>query len=170
MQWPDLSQVLGPVPWAVMGAVATRHYMPERMTKDLDVLVPVEDGREAARRLRERGWEERGQLTIGGSVWLSPEGVTLDLIEGAEPWCREAIAEAQTNRDEQGLPILPLPYLVLAKLRAGRARDVGDLTQMLGLADDVARDRVRERVARYTPEDVDDLEALIELGKLETGR
>jgi hypothetical protein len=91
-------------------------------------------------------------------------------VECAEPWCGVAIAEAQANRDKQGLPILPLPYLVLAKLRASRGRDVGDLTQMLGLADAAQRERVRAVVRRYSPEDVEDVEALIELGRLETGR
>ena len=170
MVWPDLSEVLGPIPWAVIGAVATRQYMPERVTKDLDVVIADADGREAARRLREAGWEETGRLMIGGASWLSPQGVGLDLVECGEPWCREAIAEAQGNRDKQGLPILPLPYLVLTKLRASRGRDVGDLTQMLGMADEAERERVRETVARYAPEDTEDVDALIELGKLETGR
>jgi hypothetical protein len=144
--------------------------MPERATRDLDALIPAADGREAGRRLREAGWEETGRLTIGGSAWLSPEGVRLDVVECSEPWCREAIAEAQANRDQQGLPVLPLPYLVLTKLRASRGRDVGDLTQMLGLADEAERNEVREAVARHAPEDLEDLEALIELGKLEIGR
>ncbi|MBM3477568.1 MAG: hypothetical protein FJX75_30230, partial [Armatimonadetes bacterium] len=123
MEWPDLGEVFGPVPWAVIGAVATRHYMPERATQDLDVIVAAEHAGEAERRLREAGWEESGRLTIGGSVWRSPEGRVLDLVECAEPWCEAAIAEAQTNRDRQGLPIVPLAYLVLTKLRASRGRD-----------------------------------------------
>ncbi|MCS6859068.1 MAG: hypothetical protein NZT92_01960 [Abditibacteriales bacterium] len=32
VQWLDLTSVLSPIGWAVVGAVATRHYMPERMT------------------------------------------------------------------------------------------------------------------------------------------
>ena len=35
-QWPDLDPVLAPIAWAIVGAVATRHYMPERATRDLD--------------------------------------------------------------------------------------------------------------------------------------
>ena len=37
--WPDLRQVLTGIPWVVVGGVATRAYMPERATKDLDILV-----------------------------------------------------------------------------------------------------------------------------------
>jgi len=38
------------------------------------------------------------------------------------------------------------------------------------MADESQRERVREAVRRYAPEDVEDVEALIELGQLETGR
>jgi hypothetical protein len=36
--------MLGGVPWAVIGAAATRLYMPERKTSDLDVLVSSRSG------------------------------------------------------------------------------------------------------------------------------
>ena len=38
MIWPDLSEIFDDLLWAVVGAVATRLYMPERMTRDLDVV------------------------------------------------------------------------------------------------------------------------------------
>jgi len=37
--WPDLRPILAGISWAITGAVATRAYMPERMTQDLDILV-----------------------------------------------------------------------------------------------------------------------------------
>ena len=40
-QWPDLTSVLGEIPWATVGGVAIRHYAPERATVDLDVLVEM---------------------------------------------------------------------------------------------------------------------------------
>ena len=42
--WPDLRPILHGIPWAIVGAVATRAYMPERATKDLDILVRRDDG------------------------------------------------------------------------------------------------------------------------------
>jgi hypothetical protein len=170
MQWPDLGQVLGPLQWAITDAVATRLYMPERAAADLDVIVAGESLGEAERRLSEAGWERTGDLAIGGSSWRSLEGAQVDVIVCEEPWCADALAQAQSNRDAQGLPVLPLPYLVLQKLASSRAPDIGDLTRMLGLADDDALARVREAVRRHAPDDVEDLEALIELGKRETGR
>ena len=35
--WPNLTAILKPTPWAVVGAVATRLYMPERMTQDSEI-------------------------------------------------------------------------------------------------------------------------------------
>ena len=37
--WPDLRPILNGIKWVIVGGVATRVYMPERMTKDLDILV-----------------------------------------------------------------------------------------------------------------------------------
>ena len=44
--WPDLRPILEGIPWAIVGAVATRAYMPERATKVLDILVRAPDGDE----------------------------------------------------------------------------------------------------------------------------
>lgn len=41
--WPDLRAILQGIPWAVADGVATRAYMPERMTRDLDILVRQTD-------------------------------------------------------------------------------------------------------------------------------
>jgi len=168
MSWPDLRTILGPVPWAVVGAVATRLYMPERATRDLDILVAAGDRAEAEARLARGGWTRSGALAIGGSLWTSPDGAELDLVALDAPWLRAALQEAATNRDDQGLPVLPLPYLVLLKLASARVQDTADVARMLGLADEAALGCVREVVRQHSPEDAEDLEALIELGKLET--
>lgn len=167
LQWPDLTAVLASVPWAVIGAAATRLYMPERMTRDLDIAICVEDAKAAHRQLSNAGYILLGTLSIGGTRWHSPEGTPVDVIEGSDPWWPAALAEAQFNRDGQGLPVLPLPYLVLMKFNASRTIDLGDITRMLGLADEAALEQVRNTFHRYAPDDVDDLDSLIRLGKLE---
>ena len=168
-QWPNLNAVLAPLAWAVVGAVATRQYMPERATRGLDVAVTKADGAAARAKLRAAGYDFRGELRIGGSTWRSPAGQDVDVIEGAESWWPTALAAAQANRDGQGLPVLPLPYLVHIKLKAERTQALADITRMLGLADADAREAVRRLVARAAPEDNDDLESLIRLGELEFG-
>jgi len=168
VQWPDLSGVLD-VPWCVVGAVATRLYMPERATADLDVAVAGADADRAVTAVRTAGFESLGDLSIGGSAWRTPEGQAVDLLYLLDEWAGEAIAEAQGNRDLQGLPVMPLPYLAILKLDASRLQDVADLGRMLGQAGDDQLAAVREAVARWRPADSEDLEALIASGRWELG-
>lgn len=167
MHWPNLSNVLGPLPWAVAGMVATRAYMPERVTQDLDVVVLAKDAPDVQRRLREAGYAFDAPLAIGGSSWTSPQGTQVDVIEGRESWWPQGLVQAAANRDLQGLPVLPLHYLVLMKLQAGRVQDVADVTRMLGQASEEALDSVRSMLAENDPELFEDLESLVVLGRLE---
>jgi hypothetical protein len=168
MQWPDLEPVLSPLRWAVAGAVAARLYMPERTTRDPDIVVAVADAVVARARFTSAGFRHLGERSIGGSSWQTPTGQVVDMIEGHEPWWPQALEEAQSNRDAQRLPILPLPYLVLMKLRASRVQDLADLARMLGQANAATLTAVRKVVAAHAPDDVEDLESLVQLGKLET--
>ncbi len=168
MQYPDLSRALTGIPWAIVGGVATRLYMPERATLDLDVAVHIQDAQEARKRLAEAGYRHVGELSIGGSSWVSPSEQEVDVLELTTPWATEALAQAQSNRDPQGQPVLPLPYFVLMKLQAGRVQDLADVARMLGQASDDALAAVRQAFRRYAPDDIADLESLITLGKLET--
>ncbi len=163
--WPDLRPVLQSIPWVVIGAVATRAYMPERATKDLDILVRREDGDEVRERLEAAGYTFITHLAVPGFLVHSPEGVEVDVVLGDYPWLDEALAHPR--QDPAGFPVLDLPYLVLMKLAASRVQDTADLSRMLGLASDEELAPVRAVVARYAPADVDDLESLIYLGRFE---
>jgi hypothetical protein len=167
--WPDLTHILAGIRWATVGGVATRHYMPERVTSDLDILVAAEDAPTVRGRLERAGYRYVQALTVAGSVWRSPEGVEVDVLESNESWVTRALTDAEQNRDLQGLPVLPLPYFVLMKLTSGRARDVGDLTQMLGLAEEDQLNEVRQVIAAFEPEALEDLESMIALGQMESG-
>lgn len=169
VQWPDLTPLLAPIHWAVVGAAATRLYMPERVTQDFDIAIAVSDASQVRQKLSAAGYKQEGELSIGGSRWQSPAGLQIDVIEGQDPWWPQALAEAQSNRDEQGLPILPFAYLILMKFNASRTIDLGDIARMLGLADETDLARVRQLFLTYAPDDVQDLESLIRLGKLEMG-
>lgn len=163
--WPDLRLVLQGIPWVVIGAVATRAYMPERATKDLDILVRREDGEEVRERLEAAGYTFITHLAVPGFLVHSPEKVEVDVVLGDDPWLDEALAHPR--QDPAGFPVLDLPYLVLMKLAASRVQDTADLSRMLGLASDEELASVRAVVARYAPAEVDDLESLIYLGRFE---
>jgi hypothetical protein len=55
------------------------------------------------------------------------------------------------------------------KLAASRVQDAADLSRMLGLASEEDLARVRAVVARYAPDEADDVESLIYLGRVEMG-
>src|SRR5207248_1329930 len=161
--WPDLRPILSDLAWAIAGAVATRAYMPERATNDLDILVHQRDGETALERLQSAGFGLISPLAIPGFALRSPEGQAVDLLLGDHPWIGEALAHPAY--DPAGYPVLDLPYLVLMKLEASRVQDLGDLARMLGLAPVAELERVRSAVRRYAPEATDDLESLIYLGQ-----
>jgi hypothetical protein len=165
--WPDLAPVLQGIPWIVTGGVATRAYMPERMTQDIDVFILRKDCAQAWRQFQSAGFHVADVLDAPYFVARTANGTEVDVICADFPWLEQAIAHP--NYDPAGYPVLDLPYLILAKLMANRAVDVGDMTRMLGLASAEDRTRVRAEVARYSPDDSDDLEALILLGQLEFG-
>ena len=167
MIWPDLTAILRPIPWSVVGAVATRLYMPERMTQDLDIIVHVNDRQEISRKFKAAGFIYQGELNIGGTSWMTPNNEIIDVLEGKETWLSSALSEAQTNRDAQGLPILPFPYLALMKFQSGRTLDLGDITRMLGQGNTSQLNATRALFAKYHPQDIEDLESLIVLGQME---
>lgn len=166
--WPDLRALLKGIPWVIVGAVATRAYMPERATRDLDILVRKADNERVLERLKSAGYRLVSPLAVPGFLLQSPEGIEVDVILGDFPWIEEALAHPRY--DAAGYPVLDLPYLVLMKMASSRVQDIADIARMLGLASDEEVDRVREVVARYAPEEAEDLESLIYLGRLETGK
>ena len=62
MNWPSLADIFREIPWAIVGAVATRLYMPERATGDIDVVVLPTDIAEAQRRLQSAGFEPQAWM------------------------------------------------------------------------------------------------------------
>jgi hypothetical protein len=164
-QWPDLTSILADIPWAVTGDVATRAYMPERATQDLDILIAHADAEKVHTRLRSAGFIFLQTLSIGGTVWRTPQGILLDVIESTEPWVTDALCQTQT--DPQGLPVLSLPYLVLIKVQSSRTQDLADASRMLGLAAEEQRQATRQVFTRWFRDALEDLESLISLGALE---
>jgi hypothetical protein len=161
----DLRQVIRNTRFLLVGGLATRLYMPERMTLDTDILVLAGDQEAVEQELAGAGCQKLGVLAIGGSTWTLPDGTTLDVIISDALWAREAIERPLQTAD--GIPVIALPYLVLMKLYAGRLQDIADITRMLGGADENALAEVRAAVARHNPEATADVESMIVLGRLE---
>lgn len=164
-----------PVSFAVVGGVATRYYMPERQTQDLDILIAVDDYSNACQYLQSQGGTQLNQLapdlpqTIG-STWQLPDGQLLDVLASQLDWVKNAIARSIVyDRDPQELPIIGLEYLVLMKLFSARTQDLADISRMMGYADEDIIKSTSALVKIELPSALEDLENLIQLGKLELG-
>nr|WP_232225068.1 nucleotidyl transferase AbiEii/AbiGii toxin family protein [Dactylococcopsis salina] len=163
----NLREIIKQVPFVIVGGVATRLYMPERMTVDIDILVKAEDARLVYEDLEQAGGKKEGNLSIPGSQWTLNDGTCIDILEVADAWGIEAIEHP--NYAPDGLPVIALPYLVLMKLLAGRSQDLADVSRMLGGATEVQLEEVRAVINQYLSNAVEDLESLIMLGRLEHG-
>lgn len=158
---------------AVTGAVAANAYMPPRSTADLDLALPLADLANGGQALTAAGWRFLGDLQLyedlEGTAWKKgPDEIDLIGLPGA--WGQAAISDAQGNRVVAGLPTLTLPYVVVMKLLSARPQDSADIARMLGPAADATLNTVRAAVRRLRPGDVDELEQMIALGKLEYQR
>jgi len=165
--WPDLRPILKGIDWAIVGGVATRAYMPERMTKDLDILIHERDSKEVVARLEKANYQVSSRLSIPGVIMLSPQGVEVDVLFGRQPWLGQAFRNV--TKDAAGYPTIGLPYLILLKMEAQRAQDWADVSRMLGWASDSDLDAIRAVFRRFALQDVDDLESLIFIGRQERG-
>jgi hypothetical protein len=68
------------IEWAIVGEVVTRAYMPERMTKDLDILVHQNNKDFVLARLQQAGYQIIEHLAIPGYSLRSPEGIEVDVL------------------------------------------------------------------------------------------
>ena len=161
----NLSEIIKQAPFVIVGGVATRLYMPERMTLDIDILVKAEDAQLVYQDLTKANSQKISELSIQGSQWQLEDGTSLDVLEGTGNWVAKAIQTP--NYAPDGLPIIDLPYLVLMKLIAGRSQDLADISRMLGGATDIQLHEVKKIINQYIPNADEDLESLILLGKLE---
>lgn len=96
-------------------------------------------------------------------IWEMTDGREIDLLDISDrPWAKIALNEAQFHRFI-GFPVLPLPYLILMKLEASRMQDVADISRLVKYADEHSRNQIREAVRKYRPQDLEDLEQIIQI-------
>ncbi len=164
---PDLSALLGTIPWVLVGGVALRAYMPERATLDIDILIHERDAPAVQTTLCDAGYQFRGSLSIGGFTVQLDDETPIDVLTRADPWLDTALSNPVY--DLAGLPVLARPFLVLIKLQAGRTQDLADVQRLLGLASLAERAEARQVVKQYAPELLEDFDSLSNLADLEFG-
>ncbi len=162
---PKLDTIFKHTPYVIVGGMATRMYMPERMTLDVNILIRATESSNLDKELMDSSRSLIGPLSIGGATWKLPDGTFLDVIVSQAPWAEKAIDTHKIGPD--GLPYVDLPFLIIMKLESGRTQDIADISRMLGFANE-SMHNVRNIIEKHMPHELEDLESLITLGKLET--
>jgi hypothetical protein len=166
---PDLGRILGPLRWVIVGGIALRAYIPERMTLDVDILVHDHDADAVRRAFVAAGYRVTGQLSIGGfTVQLNGEDQPpVDVLTRSDIWLPDALEHPA--RDPAGYPVLARPHLILMKLQAGRTQDLADIQRLLARTPASERERTRALIEHHSPELVEDYDSLCILADLEFG-
>jgi hypothetical protein len=166
---PDLQRILGSLPWVLVGGLALRAYIPERMTLVVDILVHECNAAAARAALLDAGYDVTGLLSIGGfSVQgADPNAPPIDVLTRADSWLGAALANPVA--DPAGYPVLGRPYLILLKLQAGRTQDLADVQRLLAHVPQPERDSIRQLVMQEAPDLVEDYDSLCTLADLEFG-
>ncbi|MDQ2681733.1 MAG: nucleotidyltransferase family protein [Candidatus Eremiobacteraeota bacterium] len=168
-----LGDILRGIPWCVIGGVATRAYMPERATKDIDVLIAHADAAKSEAALEAAGWTRgrelffpNASLGLYGSAWNNA-GAQLDMLSSAQPWVSEALRAP--HYDETGLRVIPLAYLVLMKIDSARTIDQGDLGRMLGRVSNAELEQIANVIMKFSfdPQAADDVRQYAQIGRWE---
>jgi hypothetical protein len=164
---PDLRQILGPLPWVLVGGVALRAYMPERATHDIDILLHQRDSARACAALAGSGYTI---TTHNTAVRISAEqagALPIDIHLEWQEWLDPALAAPSS--DAAGYPVLGRPYLMLLKLQAGSLQDLTDVQRMLRDTPLPERVTTRALVANLDPALGKEFDALIALAEYEFG-
>ena len=166
---PDLQPILDPIPWVLVGGLALRAYMPERMTLDVDILIHERDTVAAQQALIAAGYKMIGLLSICGfSVQAAAESEPpIDVLTRTDVWLDDALMHP--TADPAGFPVLSRPYLLLLKLQAGRTQDLADVQRLLAHTPLMERESIRELVLHLSPEFLEDYDSLCTLADLEFG-
>jgi hypothetical protein len=172
--WSTVDAALKDVPHAVLGAIAAMRYMPARQTRNLDIAVRLKDLPAAEAALRKAGWKPSASLQMSGGLvsksWIDAGQHELDVIGLPGRWGETAIAVATPNK-AVGMRSLTLPYSVLTKMISSRTQDVADINRMLGPLSPAQLAPVLAVMRKHlSSQDVEDLEQIAALGRLEVGR
>lgn len=166
---PDLHTILAPIPWVLVGGIALRAYIPERMTQDVDILVHERDAVQVQAKFIRAEYQLTGLPSIGGFSMELPQQKSppIDVLVREDSWLDSALNTP--SHDEAGYPILARPYLLLLKLQDGRTQDLADIQRLLAYRSSNERDTMRQIIEQESPELVEDFDALCVLADLEFG-
>ena len=162
---PDIEAILGSVPWVLVGGLATRAYMQERYTHDVDILIHAHDEHKVQKAFEQAGYIHLG-LCGGGFVVKKAAEPLIDLIASCEPWVEHALQNP--SYDAAQFPVIPLAYLVVMKLEVVHLQDLADISRMLEATSFEERAVIRQAVLTFCAEYLEDFEQLLLIAEFGT--
>ncbi|MDD2901682.1 MAG: nucleotidyltransferase [Syntrophales bacterium] len=173
----------GKVPGVVIGGLAASLMGRPRLTRDVDMLVLVDQGQwpEFIAAGAKHGFIPRRDDALAFAketqvllVRHQESGIDVDIVFGALPFEKEAIARATWMELGNVQAPLPLPEdLIIMKAVAHRPQDLADIEGILAVHPKLNLRRVRRWVSEFSsalemPEVLNDLEALLSQRKKKT--
>ena len=155
------------IPWVLVGGLATRAYMPERVTLDVDILIHETDERTARQEFENAGYQIEGDLSIGGFTAQRGNEAPVDILASRAAWVPQALG--QPGQDAAGLPVLGRPYLMVMKLVAGRLQDLTDVQRMLRDTPQDERTSTRKLIQQCARDMAEDFDQLVLIADAEFG-
>lgn len=130
--------------FALIGGLSVSTWGYPRATRDVDLLVSlasIERLKDFSAALERRGLKtdvRSGGLTdpVPYLIRTSYDGVPADIIIATKKWEHEACEQAvQVSLEGADIPVVPVEYLIVMKLRAGGPRDMADVSELLKTGD-----------------------------------
>lgn len=107
---PELIGALGDLMWATFVPPSDLVH-----PRPVDIMVLHGDDELLLHRLLLAGYKKLRDDQRGHSIWVSPNGKQIRVLEEDSDWSREAIMVATRNRDIMGAPHFTLPYAILER-------------------------------------------------------
>ena len=146
------------IPHAIIGGHAVTFHGRPHMTDDIQVLAAPQNAQSAVAQLH---LQQVSPLRTGVYSGVTPDGMRIDVVAPNQAWVDSAIS--QPIRTPYG-PMVSSPFLVITKLWDSRgSQDETDVLGVLKRMTDADLNLTRQLVKQYPPNDVDDLESLIDM-------
>lgn len=166
--------------YVICGAWAANNYQVPRNTQDLDLLVEEDNLDRITEEILHMGYHFDFDLYVPPKETISQiygkrflyssdklvKNTIIDVLTSPDEWVSDAIRDRQY--DNRNNPIISIPYLTLMKIE-GRAKDLADLTEILGLARGDVLEMTKKVIEKYLPNQIDDLATIVLLGKIQHG-